>query len=375
MTQKRYLIRLTALIAALWLTSSPAVATAQVVAPPEKGRLTNALDSIVREAVSRETMIGATVAIRYGDDMLFARGYGMADLEQHVPVTASTVFKIGSVTKQFTAAIILKLVEDGEIDLEDELGEFLPTFPTHGETVTVHQLLNHTSGIPSYTGQDDFWSRVAPLELSDEDVVGTVRGMPFDFPAGTEYRYNNTAYFMLGMIIEVVTGRAFREELRDRLLDPLGLEDTFYCEDATIIPHRARGYDVDDEGVRNTTFISMETPGAAGAMCATALDLIRWNQALHGGEVLGEASYKSMTTAGVLPSGDTLSYGYGLAIGERSGHRLISHGGGINGFNTMLAFYPDDDLTVAVIVNTREGAGPLAERLANEVLGIDEPGS
>lgn len=375
MIKTRFLMRLIILATALWLSSTPVVGNAQVVAPPEKGRLTNALDSIVKEAVSKETMIGATVAIRYGDDMLFARGYGMADLEQHVPVTTSTVFKIGSVTKQFTAAMILMLVEEGEIDLQDELGEFLPTFPTNGETVTVHQLLNHTSGIPSYTGQEGFWSRVAPLELSDEDVVGTVRGMPFDFPAGTEYRYNNTAYFMLGMIIEAVTGRTFREELRDRLLDPLGLEDTYYCEDATIIPHRARGYDVGEEGVRNTTFISMETPGAAGAMCATALDLIRWNQALHGGEVLGDASYELMTTAGVLPSGEALSYGYGLGISERSGHRLISHGGGINGFNTMLAFYPDDDLTVAVIVNTREGAGALAVHLANEVLGIEEPGS
>lgn len=375
MIQTRSLLRLTVLATAFWMTSMPVVANAQVVAPPEKGRLTDALDSIVKEALSKETMIGATVAIRYGDDMLFARGYGMADLEQHVPVTTSTVFKIGSVTKQFTAAIVLSLVEEGEIALQDELGRFLPTFPTHGETVTVHQLLNHTSGIPSYTGQEGFWSRVAPLELSDEDVVGTVRGMPFDFPAGTEYRYNNTAYFMLGMIIEAVTGRTFREELRDRLLDPLGLEDTYYCEDATIIPHRARGYDVDEEGVRNTTFISMETPGAAGAICATALDLIRWNQALHGGEVLGDASYELMTTAGVLPGGEALSYGYGLGISERSGHRVISHGGGINGFNTMLAFYPGDDLTVAVIVNTREGAGALAVRLANEVLRIEEPGS
>ena len=232
----------------------PGLSAAQTVAPPEKGHLMDALDRVVQETVSADTMVGATVAVRYGDDLLFARGYGMADLEQHVPVTTSTVFKIGSVTKQFTAAMILQLVEEGKIDLNDELAEFLPGFPTPGQAVTVHQLLNHTSGIPSYTAQDDFWSRVGPLELTDEQLVGTVKGQEFDFPAGTKYEYNNTAYYMLGMIVEAVTGETYREQLRDRLLEPLGLQDTHYCEDATIIPHRARGYDTDEGQIRNTTF-------------------------------------------------------------------------------------------------------------------------
>ncbi|MBI4541082.1 MAG: beta-lactamase family protein [Gemmatimonadetes bacterium] len=350
------------------LASSPLCA--QAAAAAERGRIVRAVDTHALEALATDTVAGITVAVARGSDILVARGYGWADLEQKVPVTAQTVFKIGSVTKQFTATLILGLVDEGKIRLDDEITRFLPDYPTHAQRITIHHLLNHTSGIVPYTGVEGFWDRIGPLALTDAELLATFKDRPLEFTPGARYQYNNSAYYLLGVIIQKVTGVPYRQALRERILEPLGLHDTYYCEDGTIIPLRARGYDVVERKLRNTTFISMETPGAAGALCATALDLVKWSRLLHGGRVVSADSYRKMTTPLTLSEGEQVPYGYALRIDQLAGHRRISHGGGINGFNTALAFFPDDDVVVAVIVNVRNGAGMLADRIAAAVLEL-----
>jgi CubicO group peptidase (beta-lactamase class C family) len=267
----------------------------------------------------------------------------------------------------------MRLVEAGELGLDDEITRFLPDFPTQGHTVRIHHLLNHTSGIQSYTGLDEFWAR-SRLDLSHEDLIGLIADEPFDFAPGTGYAYNNSGYYLLGMIIEEITGETYADHLRETIFEPLGLEATYYCSNEPIIRHRAAGYARLEGELVNAAMLSMTSPFAAGALCSTVVDLVSWQGALRDNRLIDAATFERMITPETLEDGSPLTYGYGLSVGELGGHEKISHGGGINGFNTALAYYPGDDLTIVVLANT-EGANPgsLERRIARAVLGVPEP--
>lgn len=202
--------------------------------------------------------------------------------------------------------------------------------------------------------------------------MGLVSSKPFDFAPGEQYLYNNSGYYLLGMIIEQVTGESYRAYMQTDVFDRLGLAATTYCDERRIIKHRAEGYEHEDGELVNDEFLSMDQPFAAGALCSDVLDLLKWQRALEHGEVVSEASYRQMTTPGALIDGTRLEYGFGLSLGELEGHRRVRHGGGINGFRTMLARYPDDDLSIVVLTNTPgPTAGRVAERIARLVLGLE----
>ena len=362
----------TALPIAALLVAAAAPLSAQRV---DRGALLARVDSIVQAEMTKAKVPAMSVAVEQRGEVVLAKGYGLANVESSVPASAETVYKIGSITKQFTSAIIMQLVEAGKIALDDPITKFLPSYPTQGNTVTIHHLLTHISGIKSYTSLGPkFWNEASRLDLSDSAMIASFQNQPFDFAPGAKYQYNNSAYYLLGVIIEKVTGVPYRKYLNEQLLPPLGLGNTSFCEESAIIPHRARGYEVRDGKVVNADPISMNTPGGAGAMCSTVLDLLKWRHALFGGRVVSNASLEKMTTPAKLNDGSLTGYGYGLGVGRFEGHRRVAHGGGINGFITQAAYYPDDDLTVVVLGNT--GSSPsdrVASLIARLMLGIALP--
>ena len=338
-------------------------------------RLERVADSVAYGVLATDGTPGLSIAVAKDGELVFARGYGDADVENAVAARPETVYRIGSITKQFTAAIIMRLVERGEISLEDPVTRFLPDYDVQGRTVTVRHLLNHTSGIFSYTSLgEEAWRTTFRHDLSDQELIDLFQSEPFDFEPGAEQRYNNSAYVLLGPIIEAVTGKPYAQYLEEDLLSPLGLEHTSYCDVTRVVPHRASGYEYEDGELINAWFLSMNVPGAAGAMCSTVEDLMAWTRMLHAGEVVSPASLRQMTTPTVVASGDTIPYGFGLGAGELEGHRSVAHGGGINGFISSLAHYPDDGVTVAVLTNSGSGpAGRTATLVARAALGLELP--
>jgi len=356
----------------------PALLAAALATTAARAQDTHALvryvDSVANAAVAEHRTAGVSVAVVKNGRTVLAKGYGFADLENDVPATAETVYRIGSVTKQFTSAAIMRLVEQGKVSLDDTLQKFLPNFPTQGNRVTVRHLLNHTSGIKSYTSLGPKWQRVMRLDLATDSLVAMFANEPFDFKPGDKWLYDNSGYFLLGMIIEKVSGKPYGQYLKDELFTPLGLRSTIYCDQAPLIKHRAQGYSVrPDSTFINAEPLSMTQPYAAGSLCSTVTDLAAWTRALSSGKVVSPASYKLMTTPGTLNDGKPLTYGFGLGVGAVGGHRQVSHNGGINGFISELHHYPDDSLITVVLTNTGALAAVQIERLiARRALGIKD---
>ena len=330
---------------------------------PTRAALQKTIDSLVTGALAEGPVAGMSVAVVRGRDTVVMKGYGFADIENDVRATPQTVYRIGSITKQFTSAAVLRLVEEGKLSLDDAIGKHLPTLPAAWRGVTIRQLLNHTSGIPSYTNAGPRWATRMRLDLPHDSLIGIVANDTMDFAIGSRWRYNNSGYYVLGMLIERMAGRPYGEELRQRFFVPLGLSSTVYCDTRPIIRHRAQGYSVaPDRKLVNADPLSMGQPFAAGSLCSTVGDLVAWQRALASGRVVKPASYTAMTT----PEGAAIGphYGFGLGRDTILGHQRVLHGGGINGFNSMLQYYPDDSLSVAVLGNTN---GPLVDRVTDNI--------
>lgn len=349
----------------------PAIAHAQDAG----SALISRIDSTVTAELARTHTPGASVAVEYHGRLILARGYGLENVEANLRASNETVYRIGSITKQFTATAIMQLVEQGKIGLDDQITKYLPDYPTQGNTVTIRHLLTHTSGIKSYTGLGPkFWNESSRLDLTDDQMMALFKNEPFDFKPGEKYLYNNSAFYLLGVIIEKVTGQPYRKYVAEKIFAPLGLSNTSYCDDRAIVPHRAAGYDVVSGRVLNAVPLSLNTPGAAGALCSTVLDLVRWQQAFDAARPISAASRDRIRTSGTLNDGKATNYGFGVSVGSFEGHRAYSHSGGINGFASWLARYPDDELTVTVLTNAASGpAVLLGDLVARIVLGIPLP--
>ena len=349
------------------------VGVAQHAAPAQaaRPRMVATIDSLAAAFLADGPVAGVSVAVVKGRDTILMKGYGLADVENDVPATARTVHRIGSITKQFTAAAVVRLAEQGKLSLDDTLGRLLPGTPASWSGVTVRRLLNHTSGIRSYTGLGPRWQRRWREDLSPDTIVGLVREDTLDFRPGTQWRYNNTGYVLLGMIIERVAGKPYATYLEEEFYRPLGLSQTYYCSQQPIIKHRAQGYGRSGGQLVNAEYLSMTQPFSAGALCSTAGDLVAWQRALVSGRVVRPESYQAMTTPESLTDGKPLTYGYGIGVGTLEGRRKVAHGGGINGFITELAYYPSDSLHVVVLANTApSNPGRLGEQIARVVLGL-----
>ena len=345
MTAQRVL-RVICVIVALRLLGTTALLTQD---------LAGSVDGVASRARTEHNVAGLSVAVQVGDEIRFAEGYGEADLENHVAATSETVYRIGSITKQFTAAAILKLADAGRLRLDDPVSTQVPDFKSASGQITLHQLLTHTSGLYNYSVLIGDRNR---LNLSAEEVVALFENEPLDFAPGQGWNYTNSGYFLLGLVIEHASGTGYPRYIEQELARPHGLNKTVYCDNTRLIENRARGYRRGPDGFHNARPIEMNAPFAAGALCSTVVDLVKWNRALFAGEVIPPRRVRQMVSP-VVVNGGPQTYGYGLMIDELNGRRRIHHGGGINGFTAHLAYYPDQDVTVVALTNT--GGVPIVE--------------
>lgn len=362
---------------------SPEIA---LVTPVQAERINQVADAWVASGKA----VGVAVEVSRGGQVVFARGFGRANLGSAAPVTTATAFRIGSVSKQFTAAAIMQLVQADKVSLDDTVSVYFPNFP-RGDEVTVRQLLTHTSGIRNYTefGMNP-WAVVQMMRDHTTDAwTRYIAGQKplYDFAPGSAWHYSNSGFFLLGAIVEKVSGEPLSIYLRDNIFSPLGMSQTAIDGNSDIGPGRARGYDhawLPGRGFRRPMYVSMTVPGGAGALRSSADDLTRWLNGLYGGKVVDPSLLDQMITPARLtdgrlaslnrinvdpaePSGD---YGFGTQIGQLDGHRELGHDGDIPGFNATLHVYPDDDqLTVVVVANTPDGAENLEKQVARIMLG------
>jgi CubicO group peptidase (beta-lactamase class C family) len=315
---------------------------------------------------------GAAVGVRQRGKLLHAAGYGLANVEWGIPIDADTVFRIGSITKQFTAAAIMKLAEAGKLEIDDPIERRLPDYPVGARRITIRHLLNHTSGIKSLTALPNFRTELARQDRALAGVIDVFKDVPHDFEPGEQFLYNNSGYVLLGAIIEAVSGKDYETFLRETFFEPLGLASTRYLHDGPITPRRAAGYQR-TPNLANAEPMSMSWPHAAGALGSTVNDLLRWDAALRSGEAVSEASYAAMATPGALNDGSAMTYGFGLRTATYRGRANVGHNGGINGFQTSLTHWPDDDLTVVVLSNVVPFAVDRAAfGLARRALGMPD---
>ena len=344
--------------------SLPAVALAQGVA--------DQIDALVSRYHELRQFNGSVLVAQNGE-VIYEKGFGYANMEWSIPNAPDTKFRIGSVTKQFTAVMILKLVEAGEVSLDGKITDYLPDYPAEtGDQVTIHHLLTHTSGIPSYTGLSGFMREHSRDPYTPAELVAVFASLDLEFEPGSDWRYNNSGYFLLGRIIEEVTGMPYDEALREMVLDPLGLDATGYDHFSDVLPGRAAGYSQAFHGYENADYLDTSLPYAAGSMYSTVRDLFEWDRILYTDRVFDSSATKETMFTPFL---NNYAYGWGvrdLEVGD-STTKLISHGGGINGFITGFWRLVDDEHTIIVMDNTAGNrVGAISRGIANILYG-EEP--
>lgn len=344
-----------AVLAAFVLTATPMV-FAQTA--PDVARM----EQVVQSYVAAKQFMG-TVLVARGNDIVLDKGYGFADLEWDIPNAPTTKFRLGSVTKQFTAASILLLEERGKLSVNDPVKKYMPDAPAAWDKITIFNLLTHTSGIPNFTSFPDY-RKLEPFPATPEQLVALYRDKPLDFQPGEKWNYSNSGYVLLGYLIEKISGETYEKFVQENIFTPLGMKDSGYDSNSAIIPHRAKGYSPGPGGVVNTGYIDMTVPFSAGGLYSTTEDLLRWEQGLFGGTVLSAASLQKMTTP------FKQNYAFGLGVNTLHGHPIIAHNGGIEGFSTIIQYFPEDKLTVVVLGNLNgEAPTDIAVKLSAVALG------
>jgi D-alanyl-D-alanine carboxypeptidase len=328
-----------------------------------------AVDDYVLKEMKRQNTPAVSIAIVRDGKIAYAKGYGVADLENQVPATSKTVYEIGSVTKQFTATLVMKLVEEGKVKLDESIRTYLPETPESWKDVTVRHLLTHTSGIKSYTDVAAFGEK-ALYPVTPESFLEFVKQQTPDFKPGESWKYNNSGFFLLGLLIEKLEGKPYGEVLKARIFNPLGMTSTTMNDPAEIIPNRAKGYSVMGATRRNAPYIDMGWPYAAGALVSTVEDLAKWDAALYGESILKQSSLKQMWTPVKLNTGVARPYGFGWSFAEANGVQVIEHGGAIPGFKAMISRYPSKKLTVIVLANAINFA---ESTVAHNIAAIVDP--
>jgi CubicO group peptidase (beta-lactamase class C family) len=323
------------------------------------------VDDFVLAQMKAKHIPGLSIAIVRDGRVVRARGYGLASVELKAPATEETVYEIGSITKQFTATAVMMLVEEGKVSLDDPISKHLADLPDAWKDVTVRQLLNHTSGIPSYTSATDFL-KLARNDYTQREILKLVADKKLDFKPGDSWSYSNTGYYLLGMIVEKAAGQPFADVLADRIFKPLQMTSTRPNNPKAIIPNRSAGYGELLGTLFNRDPLTPSAAFSAGFLVSTVGDMAKWDAALGAGRLLRSSSFDQMYTPARLNDGSTRPYGFGWGTSTKLGHKLLEHGGGTAGFSTVIARYVDDKLTVIVLTNLSGGgaeaiAGGLAK--------------
>jgi CubicO group peptidase (beta-lactamase class C family) len=324
------------------------------------------IDAFVHDEMTRQQIPGIAAAVVKDGHVVLAKGYGLANVEHQVPVKPETVFQSGSVGKQFTAAAVMLLVEQGRVSLDDPITKYLPEGAVRWKAIKVRHLLTHTGGTTDYPPHFDF-----RRDYTEAALVRRAAAIPLAFAPGTKWSYSNIGYLLLGVLIHRVTGVFYGDFLREKIFDPLGMSTTRIINEADIVPNRAAGYRLVKGELKNQEWVSPTLNTTAdGSLYLSVLDLANWDAALYTERVLRRDSLDRMWTPVMLNSGKSYPYGFGWALGSIRGHRIVEHGGAWQGFKSAIVRFPDDRLTVILLANLAQTD---ASKLAHAVAGIVDP--
>lgn len=327
-----------------------------------------AIDDLVLSTYSFLDEPGVAVIVTQTGKVIHRKGYGIANIEFGISIEPDMVFRLGSISKQFTAIAVLMLVEQGKVALDDPITKFLPDYPTHGHLITVEHLLTHTSGIKSYTDMPE-WSSVQRKDFTVEELINFFKYQPMQFAPGKRWFYNNSGYILLGAIIEKASGLTYEQFVQQNIFDVLGMKQSYYDLPQHIIPQRVCGYQKGLDGYINAEYLSMTQAYAAGALASSVDDLAKWDAALYTEQLIPQKMLQQAFTAHKLAE---TNYGYGWFITDYEGHQMVEHGGGIHGFATHAIRIPDECIFVAVFSNNEDKAykvEPLTVKIATLLIG------
>lgn len=350
------------------LQNSPAVSrsaqTPAASSSPTAQQIAAKVDEYMNAAVRADGFSGSILVARDGSPVI-SKGYGLANIELNVPNTPQTVFRLASLTKQFTALAIMMLQERGKLNTGDSICKYLDACPAAWQPVTIRHLLTHTSGIPNYTSFPDF-AKTSVLPATHESFIGRVKDKSLEFAPGEKFNYNNTGYYLLGVVVERAAGKSYEDFVQENVFTPLGMKNTGFDHPARLIKNRASGYEGQGERLHNASYIDMSNGYAAGAIVSTTEDLLLWDRALYTDKLVSRKSLDEMFT----PFKDLSpgkNYAYAWWLEKQSDRQAISHSGHINGFATYLMRYPAERVTIIVLSNNR---GVPSERVAKDLSAV-----
>ena len=322
----------------------------------------NKLDKLLTKRFN-QSQPGCEVLVAKHGHIIYKKAYGSADLELNVKLGPDMVFNLASITKQFTAVAILQLVEQGRISLQDSLQKYIPDFPSKGHIITIENLLTHTSGIKDYMQLDYPDSYMERWDYKPKQLIDSFKNYPLEFEPGTKFSYSNSGYYLLGYIIEKITGRRYQSYVQDNLLKPLGLTHTYFDSAGIIIPNRVNGYQKDDTVYKNADYWSPTIEYAAGGLISNVDDLLKWHKGLYTYQILKKETLQKAFTPYKLKDGTSSDYGYGWFLKTSNGIKSIAHAGGIPGFVTNEIYFPAEDIFIAILCNC--GVAPIDELSVN----------
>ncbi|MGA7411030.1 MAG: serine hydrolase domain-containing protein [Bryobacteraceae bacterium] len=332
--------------------------------------LTERAHALMKAKFEEQKFMGVAV-IAVNGSPIFEKSFGWADLEWEVPQTPLAIFRLGALTKTFTAAAILQLAQKGSLQIEGAIGSHVQDLPKAWQHITLHQLMTHSSGIANYTSQPGFWSQVVMKPNTPQELVGVVKDKPLEFEPGKRWGYSNTNYVLLGMVIEQVSGMKYCDYLQQNILGPLDLKNTGYDLGRAVLKHRARGYATSSGGIVNAGYIDMSVPYSASGVHSTVNDMLRWDQALYTDKLLSKTWRDRMFSGHVTTPVNNSSYGYGWFIGKQNGRTLHTHEGNFPGFATMMSRYPESRTCIILLSNlATPHIGKMGDDLADIVFGV-----
>jgi CubicO group peptidase (beta-lactamase class C family) len=317
--------------------------------PKDDKQLATYFDKILSEQFKTDEP-GVTVLVSRNDQIIYKKAFGIANLELNAPMQVDNVFWIASIGKQFTAVAILQLMEQGKLNLQDEITKFIPDYPTQGNKITIEHLLTHTSGIHNYSGMKDPDKKLA-FDCTPNEVIDFFKNLPMRFVPGTKWEYSNSGYFLLGYIIEKITGKLYSEYLEENFFKPLGMTNSLFANNKRIIKNRVGAYSYGDNGFENSRPINMTHVFSAGAIQSTVEDFFKWHQAVYTYKLVKKETLDKAFTRYNLTDGKETDYGYGWKLGYVYESPSIWHGGGIEGFGATEIYLPKEDVFVVVFSN------------------------
>ncbi len=332
------------------------------------------IDQLINQAMEKHHVPGLALAVIHWGESRLVKGYGYANLEHDLPVTEDTVFEIASLTKMFTATAVLQLVQDGKIALEDPIGRYLADLPNHWQPITIRHILAHQSGIKSYTEVPEYWETTR-LDISRQAILDLVADLPLLFDPGEKHSYDNTGYYLLGLLLENVTGQTYGEVLKNRIFNPLRMHSTRVNDPYAIVKNRAAGYSLENGELKNKAYYSTSGTFSAGVLLSSVADLVRWERSFYSDQLLSEKYRRLMWTPHPSKSGNEKQLNFVMCLGwykvTFNNRQFLGHNGNILGFTSSLAHYPDEKYTIITLYNQGSVDMPhdIAMQVAEWVLG------